>query len=466
MNLARQIAVSFEDGLIRIVYASLKRGSLVVKKTLVLRDEDLDDFLKKEKSGSFTLICDFKAFYQEVLFLPPVKKKYLKNIIETEIRKRSPELKDFSFFYTILGEKIYEGKKMMETFVFAVENYDLNSIVSRFGKYGKQINGLYPAAFTLSRLMNLSYGITDEPVICVAETETGKTIFYVKGGNLNFIRSIQSMESGISDIDVQNINMTINYCRQELRLSPERIVLIGTTCSKCERTMDLALPVVCAQPPSNVIASREAMMEFIIPISAILTIKDMEGGNLLPQDYMIFYRQKDILTYYTAFFLLFFVIGIGYLKMKFTEIATTKEKINALRSEISEMVSIRVNYENKKRELDKFMPLINFINAANSSPDMQKALVVLSALKKPGMKDINISIIDINPEGNAVRIRIKGNVTAKHLTYMQQTYQDFIGSIKSTKGMELVSDKIDLKDMGFQIEARYSAAYSSVLVGN
>lgn len=464
--MSRQIAVSFENETIRIVDASLKSGSLVVKKTLVLRDEDLDDFLKREKARHFTLVCDFKAFYQDVLFLPPVKEKYLKNIIEAEIRKRSPELKDFSFFYTILGEKIHEGRKMTEAFVFAVENYDLNRIVDRFSRYGKKINGLYSAAFTLSRLMNLSYGITDEPVMCVAETETGKTIFCMRGGNLNFIRSAQSMESGISDIDVQNINMTINYCRQKLRLAPERVILIGTACSKCEGTMDLALPVVYAQPPLDVIASREAIMEFIIPISAILNIKDMEGGNLLPQGYRIFYRQKDILTYYTAFFLLFFVIGIGYLKMKFSEITTTKERIKSLRSEINGMETIRVNYENTKKELGKFMPLINFMNAANSSPDMQKALVVLSALKEPRMKDINISLIDINPEGNAVRIRIKGNVTAKHFIYMQQTYQGFIGSIKSTKGMELLSDKIDLKDMGFQIEARYSAAYSAVLAGN
>ncbi|MBI3592968.1 MAG: hypothetical protein HY099_05755, partial [Nitrospirae bacterium] len=88
--MAKQIAVSFEDELIRVVYASTDREKIVIKKTLVLKDGEFDNFLEKEKTRRFTVVCDFKTAYQDILLLPPVKEKYLKRIVETEIRKRYP----------------------------------------------------------------------------------------------------------------------------------------------------------------------------------------------------------------------------------------------------------------------------------------------------------------------------------------------------------------------------------------
>lgn len=454
--MARQIAVSFENEVIRVVYASLKRGNLIIKKTLVLRDEEFDDFLKKEKARHFSIVCDFKSFYQDILLLPLVKERFFKNIVEAEIRRKSPEFRDFSFFHTILGERIHEGRKMRETLVFAVNNYDLSRIIDRFDKYGKKITGIYPAAFTIAQLVSFSYGITDEPILCVAESESGKILLLMKDGKLYFMRAVQSFERGLHDIDVQSINMTINYCRQTLRLTPSQVILIGTACSKYETTMDLLLPVLCMEPPSNIIASRETITDFIIPMSAMLNIKGIKGGNLLPGKYRSFYRQKTILSYYTALFLIFSVIGMVYLKMKLSETADMKRKIASLRAEIRGMESIRIGYENKKREFDKIASLINFVNTMNSSPDIQKALVALSSIKELHGKDINIGSVDINPGGNMVHVKLKGSVTAANFTAMQQTYQNLVKAIKKTEGMEIVSDRIDIKDKGFQIELKCS----------
>jgi len=452
--LVRRIAVSFENEVIRVVYASLRRGNLIIKKTLVLRDEEFDEFLKKEKARHFTIVCDFKSFYQDILLLPPVKEKFLKNIVEAEIRKKSPEFRDCSFFHVILGERMHEGRKMHETLVFAVNNHDLFQIIDRFDRYGKKISAIYPAAFTIAQLVSFSYGIVDEPVLCVAESESGKILLLMKEGKLYFMRDAQSFESGIHDIDVQSINMTVNYCRQTLRLTPSQVILIGTACSKYEPTMDLLLPVLCMEPPSDIIASRETITDFIIPISAMLNIEGMKDGNLLPESYRRLQRQKTILAYYTTFFLLLSIIGLGYIKIKHAEIAEIKKEIGLLRSEIRGMESIRIGYENKKKELDKVMPLINFMNAMNSSANLQKVLVSLSSIKELRDKDINIVSIDINPEGTVVRIKLKGNVTAADFTAMQQAYQNLVKAMKKAEGIEIVSDKIDIKDKSFQIELK------------
>ena len=120
--MARQIAVSFENETVKIVYASFKGRNLLIGKTLTLTNDEFEDFLKKEKSRDFIVVCDFKIFYQDIMLLPPVNEKYFKNIVEAEAKKRFSELKDFTFFHSILGERMHEGRRVKETFFFAVAN--------------------------------------------------------------------------------------------------------------------------------------------------------------------------------------------------------------------------------------------------------------------------------------------------------------------------------------------------------
>ncbi|MBI4690729.1 MAG: hypothetical protein HY754_10770 [Nitrospirae bacterium] len=170
--MARQVAVSFENGVIKIVYALSVHGNLLVEKTFTLRDEEFDDFLKTENTKQFTVVYHFKSFYEDILLIPPVKERYLKNIVASEIKKRFPELKKPSFFYTILGERFHEGRMSNEIFVFAVNNEDLTSVINRFDKYNKKIKHLYPGAFTMYHASVEYHGLDGDhhriyhPAIC------------------------------------------------------------------------------------------------------------------------------------------------------------------------------------------------------------------------------------------------------------------------------------------------------------
>ena len=87
---------------------------------------------------------------------------------------------------------------------------------------------------------------------------------------------------------------------------------------------------------------------------------------------------------------------------------------------------------------------------------MQKALIAVSALNYPGMRYINIRSINIIPEGNASRISIKGSAPAKDLLEMQQAYQNLVVSFKNTKGIQMLSDRIDINSKEFQMELKYT----------
>ena len=315
--MARQVAVSFENEIIKVVYASSDNEKLLIEKTLILRDEEFDDFLRRENTRHFTVACDFKSFHEDILLIPPVKEQYIKSIIASEIKKKFPELRNPSFLYTVLGEKLHEGRLMKEVFIFAVSNEDLFGIINRFDKHNKKIKYLYPGTFALAHLVNLSINLKNELALCIAGTGGNTALFFIKDKNFIPFRLTQFSEKGIHNTDIQNINMTIAYCRQTLKLNPTLIALVGEACYRYHSDIDLALPILCIMHPSNIIAAEKNIIEeFIMPISAIFRVKDMEAGNILPQDYRKFYVRKTAIGYLTALLLLLSLLGLGYTGMK------------------------------------------------------------------------------------------------------------------------------------------------------
>lgn len=285
----------------------------------------------------------------------------------------------------------------------------------------------------------------------MAASGTDKILFLTKKGNLLFLRTIHSQESGLHDIDIQNINMSINYIRQTLRLTPSQIILIGIT-DKDNATKNLLAPVVCMKYPHYILAPDETIKEFIVPISAILYAEKQHMVNLLPQSYRNIYHQKKLLTYCMIAFLFFSAVSLGYLKLNVSKIFQYKDRIKSLRAEVMEKKSAYHADDNLYQKLQKLMPLVNFMNTANLSPDFQKVLIALECLS---MKDVDVQLIRIDNEDPTLSLQISGDITANNFANMQITYQRLIEVIKKCKEIELTSDKIDLKDKNFSIAARY-----------
>lgn len=451
--MARQVAISFENELIKVVYAFSNRGNLLIEKTLTLRNEELDGFLSRENTSNFTVVYNFKSFYEDILLIPSVREQYLKDIIASEIKKRFPELRNPSFFYTILGEKLHEGRIMKEIFVFAVNGEDLSGIINRFGRYNKKIKRLFPSAFTLIHLASLSDNLKDELALCIAESGGNAALFFARNKKLLPFRLTKFSEKGIHNPDIQNINMTLNYCRQTLKLNPRLIILIGEACYRYYSDIDLTLPVLCIMHPSNIIAPGETIIEFITPISAIFPAADMEEGNILPENYKNFYSRKKIIGYCTTLFLILSLFGLGYAWVKISETSLLRNKIESLRSDIKGLEPVYNNYKIRQGQLQGLAPLINIVNSAGSAQDFQKALIIMEQLR---IKNVNIHSIHINNEkGMSLVLYIRGVIISEGFTDMQNNYQALIAAIKKNKGIELLSDRIDLKDKSFQIEARY-----------
>ncbi|MDI6890547.1 MAG: hypothetical protein QMC83_06365 [Thermodesulfovibrionales bacterium] len=457
--MGRAIVVSFEDETIRVLYATFRRKNIVVDDALILRNEQFDDFLLKEKRKEFIVVNSFKDFFQDTILVPPTKARLIKILVEAEIRKRS-QFKDFSFIYTTTGEKIVQQRRMKEVFVFAVRNEDIKEIVNRFIFKGKVIKAIYPDIFSLACLIRPE----PMPLLCVSETGLNKNIFLIKDGVMQFIRIAQSLEQGIGDVDIQGIKMTINYCRQALKINPYLIMLIGSLCSNYNVTVDTSIPIACLthqsfrSPRTNGLTPvvrgsqmSSALLDFISPLSALFIPRDRDI-NLLTIEYKNLFRTRLLLRYSTALFLSLSIIGMVYTGFIVKNIMESKDRLSSIRRNLPDIDNTLTIYDMKKAELAGYMPFVTSFRNAASIPDIQRFLYLLSELK---VDSIRIDYISINTGNNILNVELKGSVKTEGYAGMQMDYQKLINSIAGLKGVSIKSHGLDFKDKSFHIKMEY-----------
>lgn len=452
--MANQIAVSFDDEFVRVVYASSSRGSLKVRKTLLMKNEEFDKFLTREKSSDFIVVADFKVFYQDTLYLPPAKKKYFQRIVHSEIKKTIPKLRDFSFFYIVLGETVLGGRKTVEVYFYAVENAELFQLIRHFDKHNKTVKYIFPVVASLSRLVEAASGNKGELQLCVAKTGSNMTVFLAKDGKIYFTRTAQPQETGIHGINVRDINMTVDYCSETLRMPPSSILLLGLEHGE---SMSFTVPAASVHFPHDIRVSGEDAADFLAPIAALLPGRGAERVSILPRQYELLTLQKRVFAIGTIFLLILSLAGLWYLKIMGSEVSKLKREEELLRTQIGVMESSRRSCELRNNELSKYIPLINFINNINSAPDAQKALLSVSSLKAVHGSALQLNSLTINADtaSRGLRLILNGDIVETRYADIREHYSELIKELRVLRGMTVVSDTLDLKNKNFQIEARY-----------
>ena len=445
--MGKRVAVSLEGKSVKVVYASIEKGKTVIQKTSIFKDEEFDSFLETSRFTDLTVICRPRRFYSDTMMVPPAKRTYVKKIVEAEIRKRFSELKDFSYFYSNLTEKTPGDKGMREIFFLAVDNNELCEITERFNRYGITVKYLCPDILALSRLIKSSEDWKDKTVLCLLVSETERTFFLVRNGEICFIRITPSSGSALTDLDVDNINMTVSYCRQNLRLNAEQIVLMNAATK--EGTLNTIIPTVPVAYPTSVLASDATLKDFAAPISAIAFGNELGDANLLPLIYRTLFTQKRIASYGAVFFLLLSLIGLGLMLINMSQIFLMKEKIDVLRKDLTEVDAVASAYEKDTAKLQQFLPLINLINEARSSPDIQKALLSLRFLP---MENVIVQTVQLNNKKDFLLIQISGSITSKNYGDMHRTFMKLLASCSNVSGLVVVSKNIELRNGHFQIE--------------
>jgi hypothetical protein len=450
--LARQIAVSLENENVKVVYAEIRHGNVSIEKALTFSNVEFDHYLETTKDDEFILVTDFQSIHQDVISVPPAQeKKYLRALIELEIKKRVPELSDFSFFYEELRDVQKEGKRSKDIFFFAIAGEDLAAVLNRFSKHDKTVTFLCPNVLPLAHFLQIEGGEEGQPVLGVVDLGTSKTMFLMTDKKLNFVRVTQSEQRGIGKLDIENINMTIAYCRQVLRLNPSRIVF-----SNNENITDTdtapVVPVVSAQYPHAAVSLKDIVTEHVVPIAALVHAKELRGSTLIPLVYRGINIQRRIMVYAIVIFLFLSMVGIGYIGAEVTNSILTKGEIKRIRLDIAERQSVIDEYEKVSGELQRLMTLMNFMNAANMSVDMQK---VLQSLQVFSSRTVNVKTINIKDEKDNLLLQVEGNIPFRSYKELQSNFENTIEAVRKTNELEIVERSLDLKTGSFRVDLRW-----------
>jgi hypothetical protein len=241
--------------------------------------------------------------------------------------------------------------------------------------------------------------------------------------------------------------MTVSYCRQNLRLNAEQIILMNATIK--EGALNTIIPTVPVAYPAGVLASDATLRDFIAPISAIVFGEELGYANLLPLKYRRLFTQKRVASYGIIFFLLFSLIGLGLMLINVSQIFLMKEKINLLRKDFIGIDAVASAYEKDTARLQQLLPLINLINEARSSPDFQKALLSLRFLP---MENVHIQTIQFINKKDFLLIQISGGVSSKNYGDMHRTFVKLLANCSSASGLAVVSKNIELRNGHFRID--------------
>jgi hypothetical protein len=448
-----QIAVSFENGLVKVVKAVSREGRLAVIETSTFEEAEFPFYLKRAKANEFLVACDFPDLLHETLLIPPAKPRYLRVLVEREVKKRFPEVKDSSIVFNTFREQVKDGRKAYEVLVYVIDKARLQKIVNIFESNGKRVSFLYPSILPIALFVHASLESRDETLLSVIDGGVTKTLLVSKDGHILFLRVIQSRASGIDAIDADNINMTVTYSRQTLRAEPARIVILGAqeTPMPEEIKNRLIVPAISLDLHDSILLDSNVARDGSIcsALALFLYASELRWGNLVPPEHTAFFLKKKILRYGAVYFFCCSLTLSGYSLKTLAEIPGLNARMTDIRADMARRQSVWSEWIKARDELNIFMPAISFSNTVGAAPDVVSALHALSFLPA---KDVSVQALRFANTPEGIRVEIKGELTADKYGDMSAIYQNLLQNLKKTGRIEVISHSLEVKSRHFSIE--------------
>jgi len=453
--LADNIVVSFEQESVTLVYASVSGNALTVQKNISMPPSDFSDFLKRERASSFSVVADFPDAAQFTMLLPnlkDIKGKVVHNIIAAEIKKRFPALEKSAFIWHVIGSNAHDGKTMQEIFVYAVREDTLTPITNIFAQCDKTISCLVPGFIALSRLVPDVETLGDRPVLVVAGGSDTKTLMLMKGSALHFVRRIDSSRSGYSPYDIQSINMTINYCRQTLRMNPAKVLFIGLAPS-AEQVKEVIVSAELLEKPLSRVEGMDTIP--ITPVAVLLHAKALMGQSLLPKAYAGYVSTMKMVKASALIFILLACAAIGATVFSAAELFSAQSRLDNAKAAVHRVQSRMDGFAREQAVLERYKTAADFLDTNRPSPALSTLLARLSEVASEELKNLSIQSISAASEGSAITLTLKASAAHERYNDMQKDFDLLKKRLLGTPGTSLTGEKTDLKARSIELRVLF-----------
>lgn len=443
--MGRAIIASIHNNEVKIVHTITKWNSRRVESLEKIPFGEFDDYLKREQVTEFTVVTDFDEAFHDIILVPPLKEKYLRKVVKSEIIKATGET-DFTFIHSILDEKVVDNKKMLEVFYYMLRNESIHNVVERFYEHGKAVKALYPGVFSAAVL--LDPGGTGGIKMGMVITGYKRIVFTTKNGYVNFIRDYDSLETSISDFDIQNINMTIDYFTKNMRMTPESVSFIGDLTGLSELKTEPLVPVVEVDLPDNIECECKGDCGYPVPCAFI---HSAAVPSILSREFKGIYLLRRLMQVSSLMFIIVSVICLGLIFYLGGQAFDTKKELQAAAQEISGVESVYAEYQQRQEKLEELTSLAAFLNRTRA--DVSGLLTELSVIELRQLRFTGINAIA--ESDSSFLVTINGRGTADTYSDFQASFGGLVDGLEKIDNIELESSEVNHTDRAFTVRLRY-----------
>lgn len=428
----KRAIITTEDKLIKVFIPSERDPEKKIP--TFLSNKDLIEFLKEKNIGHVSL-C---SFYPELISLKiPLpftgknvrNKKIIEGFLKSELSKRYSSDTKIAYYHEVIEKN---ERAWIRLYVISEKDLELiNSLILQ----KTEIEGNYPLFILIRSYLEAVQKIDNSCQIFCLFAEKFRYLFIFDGSEMIFQRSYESGEKSISDEDVININMTLSYAIQNLRVNPEKIVFIG---AKESDITDISIPMEFL--PFEIKSINEALKIFE---------KQLRGKELLTGEYKSFKKSKKALSYASFFILLLTFLFAFNTATVILDISKKSWEKNILKSHSS---YDKEKFLSLKKAIDEFkmnsLPLLQLYNEKNSTPEIKAIINTVAEASNINYLQINsIEIENAKPQ----KIKISGNIKGKNFSENQMIYNNFVDRLEG-KGLRVSLSKWELAKGEYSIE--------------
>ena len=445
----------FNGAIVQAVRAHITGHSVMVKTARTFPFDELDGFLSTCKEKVCIVSSNPQIFHQDIIHLPPAAGKLYNDLVRAEIHKTYPDLPSFSIFHRTVGEATIDTRLYSKIVVFSYPDDFLSDFIDTINRHGMSISHVYPAPCSISRLaLSTCSADPGQPRIFIASLPGEKLILVSENNELAFLRKMPSLDQCLLPEDANNINMTIDYCLQTLRVRPIEAVMLNQSELSGEHPPHISVPYRASLPAQLANVPPHIFQEYLAPVAAALHRTESPGiGTILPSDYALFSTHKKLLTVSAAVMCLLALLLTGYLATEWLAISDLKSKIGRARTELSGSAGEVAAFKKLDAEVNQLKQPLDFINRHNTSLNPAAAL---AALVVPESRNYLVKGVTIRSGEGFLEVQIEGIIDASGYSDTQAVFEETVARIAALPGYTVSSSNVDIKQRTFAIQARYN----------
>lgn len=399
------------------------------------------DFLKEKKVKEVVISQFFPNLISLRVNLPQIakpqkKKKVVRALISSEIRKRYFPRGQFTYSYQIIQTDAGHFARC-----YVVDNESL-SYFDHLVSAGIEVKGLFPSfMIVLALLKDSKVNLEGVYSVCLFMGNL-RHVFVFSGEELIVERAYESDSNDLSDLDIDNIQMTMNYALQNLRVKPDRVIFVGFRKQIIE---GLNLEYEFVEIDSS-------QRESIICHSLKRYYGKIKDKSLTPEDHRDFIEKRNLLRMATFALTVASFVFLTLSAIKASRIWNNLGNIKAEKAQIAAKAhDFQALLERINHFEQKILPILNLQNIRNSETPIRLILNPLAdASLTKGVHFTSIHVENTNP----TKIRVTGKILVPSLSDRNIVFGELKQRVESS-GFKITNQQFDFKAEDFTLELLY-----------